>query len=397
MIVKIILLFLVFYPSTAQWNTLCPNSPSRVETGPDAQIPSSVGSSMWCMNSDDIYVLTNDNQMWKFEKEDKRWLWQPTPNLSGPRFGSAYWKIQGKFYIYGGQHSNGDQVALDDMWSYDLVNRVFIQESVQTNNPGPCYGMSFWTHEPSNRLFFWGGMCQNKTNSNVYAFDINLKHWSVISSNGPKGSLYGAALLSTSDNKVYLYTQDQLWSFDMTTMLWQNIRSAIMPTGPNRTHMILWNSIDGENLMLYGGQSGSKLFGDTWYYNFNTQSWRVKATDGPVPREGMAACVDSNGYLNLFGGNDGLYILNDLWQYGPFTVKNVVDMVQWKLDSATIMATWAATTSTIMLVLFTVVLLGFCARKCIARKRAASYPIGNLNSKPIFVHHDGEDIMEDDI
>lgn len=383
MIVKFILLLISF--SSAQWKTLCPASPARVETGPLAQIPPSMGSSMWCVNSDDMYVLTNDKQMWKFEKQDDRWLWQPNlPIDMSPRVDSAYWKIRGKFYVYGGM----GRVPLDDMWTYDFYARDFIQEPNQANNPGPCYGTTFWTHEPSNRLLFWGGICRNVTNNKIYGYDITLNQWSVVSSNnGPQGTLYGAAVLAR-ESLVYIYTQDELWSFDMKTGKWTPIPSPIMPTGPNRTHMILWS--DSESILLYGGQSGSKLFGDTWSYNAATNSWRIKATDGPIARYGMGYCVDTNGYLNMFGGSDGLYVLNDLWQYGPFTVKTVVDMVQWKLDSATIMATWAASTSTIVLGIFVVLTLGFCIRKCLQKKKH-SYPIGNLNTKPIYVVDDGEE------
>lgn len=382
--VKFILLFLIS-SSLGQWNILDPNSPSRIETGPLAQITPSMGSSMWCMNSDDMYVLTNDNQMWKFEKEDKRWLWQPNlPTTMSPRSDAAYWKMRGKFYVYGGIYS--DQ-SLDDMWTYDLTLRDFVLETAIASSPGPCYGTTFWTHEPSNRLYLWGGMCKNVTNDKVYSYDTTLRVWNIanVGSAGPEGSLYGAVVMSGS--LAYIYTNDQLWSFDMQTGRWTIIPAAIMPFGPNRTRMALWSTIDGENLMMYGGQSGSKMFGDTWSYTLATNSWRIKSTDGPIPRTGMSYCIDSNGYMNMFGGNDGLYVLNDLWQYGPFTVKTVVDMVQWKLDSATIMATWAAAASTILLGLFCVLLIGFCARKCM-QKKSEKYPLGNLNTKPLYVEDD---------
>jgi hypothetical protein len=337
-----------------------------------------------------MYVLTSDKQMWKFEKEDSRWLWQPNlPSNMAPRSDAGYWKIRGKFYLYGGISTNGG-IPLDDMWIYDFYARDFMQELQDISNPGPCYGMTTWTHEPSNRILFWGGICQNVTNNKIYGYDTTLNQWSVVNSGvgGPVGSLYGAAVLSGTT--VYLYTQDQLWSFDMTSGKWSWIPSPIMPTGPNRTHMILWSN--SESILLYGGQSGSQLFGDTWTYNAATNSWRIKATDGPIARYGMAYCVDTNGYLNMFGGSDGLYVLNDLWQYGPFTVKTVVDMVQWKLDSATIMATWAAASSTIVLGIFTVLVVGFCIRKCL-QKKEKGYPLGNLN-QPIYVGQQDVDMVD---
>ena len=134
--------------------------------------------------------------------------------------------------------------------------------------------------------------------------------------------------------------------------------------------MILWKSSFDNSLLLFGGLSGSKVYGDTWSYSPDTDIWTFVGNYGPSPRFGSGYCTDtSNGYLFLFGGSENGEMMNDVWQYGPFTSVNIFQMIEWKLDSATLMATWAASVGTLVLLIIIVILMINWIRKCIINRK----------------------------
>ena len=154
---------------------------------------------------------------------------------------------------------------------------------------------------------------------------------------------------------VYIYTQDKLWQLDMSTFAWQQspVESGSNPPGPLRTSYTMWWQ---KNLMLFGGVAGSQVYGDTWRYN--GKNWeQLSGGNAPTPRYAASGCITQQGYLYLYGGSNN----NDLWQYGPFSASNVIDRIDWKLDSATIMSTL----SFVMSALIVVAILTFVVTKTI--------------------------------
>ncbi len=389
--ILIIALFFCFY-TNAQWTVMEKSGSVKIDTEPDAKPIPSINAPMWCISSTTSqYVLSNDNNMWKYELKDNRWLWQPNPpdNL-GKRVESSYWTMGGTFYLFGGK----DKTVDSNMWKYDITNRNFT--TIHGPSPGKCYGNIYWTHEPSSRLFLWGGICNNAPNYKLFSFHTQSNTWSTITTttNNPLPSP-GVAVVGSSEDVAYIYMRDELWELDLQTFEWSQSPNANHPPGPNRTGMVIWRANQGDNLLLFGGQSGGKLYGDTWSYSTRTKTWTLLKDEGPTPRYGASYCHNNYNYLYMFGGT-GEYTSNDVWQYGPFNVKNVIEMIEWKLDSATLMATWATALSAVILLLIIVIILLSCIRRCIAKRNAKQYgdpfiPINNSNKNYVIEENDDHD------
>jgi len=384
----IITLFFCLY-CNSQWSLMDKTGPALLNTEPDAKPLPSAYSPMWCVSATTSqYVLTED-QMWKFELKDKRWLWQPNPTSSlKTRTKASYWNVQGIFYLFGGN----DQSVDDSVWLYDLQTRAF-QQQVTINSPGKCHSNVFWEHEPTNQLYLWGGYCNDQPNPNVYAYDVTTRTWRTITQSPSTIiiSNMGFGTLSRANDVVYIYINDEMWEFDMTSLEWSQTPNINAPPGPNRTGMVMWRANKDDSIMLFGGISGGKVYGDTWSYSPYSKTWTITKNEGPTPRYGMSYCSNTNDYNYIFGGN-GEMVTNDIWQYGPFTVQNVIDRIEWKLDSATLMATWGTAISSIVLLILTVILVLFCVRKCVERKKRKELSFTPINtSKSNYVIETSED------
>lgn len=74
--------------------------------------------------------------------------------------------------------------------------------------------------------------------------------------------------------------------------------------------------LDGNSLLLFGGDSGSGRLGDTWRYDIATNTWTQILGPGPSPRRWAAmAQHGATGVLVLFGGQGATGDLGDTWLF----------------------------------------------------------------------------------
>lgn len=356
-------LFIVLALGKTQWFLLEKDRPPLLSPGPDATPRATTAAvALWCETSDDVIYLLDNQDTWRYELSNKRWLWQPPSPAVRNRTNAAYWTVGASLYLYGGMDGS---TILNDMWVYDSIARTYTQ--IQSGTGLPCYGSSFWKHETTNRLYMWGG-CNGSTG--LRAFDLNSQQWTENipdhdDGNGkPTPARFMAAALGAND-LVYLYTDDKLWTLDMLQFKWNQAPTdnGSSPPGPQRTHHIMWMGQD-QSIMLYGGKSGSKEYTDTWSYK--KDQWKIEDIgNGPSPRIGATTCVDKSGDLVLFGGGD----TNDLYKYGDITVQTVFELIEWKLDSATLTASVAAVFSALVFFGLVVLALYVCVRHCVKKRK----------------------------
>jgi N-acetylneuraminic acid mutarotase len=357
-----------------QWSSIQKSGPPQQNTDPDAKPIPSQYNCMWCDSLTTSQYVLIENQMWKYELKDNRWLWQPDlPQEFEKRTKASYWQVQGYYYVFGGQGIQDNNV-----WMYDTISRSLTKLKT-INSPGICYENMFWESETKNNLYLYGGYCNNTSNNNVYTYNLETNTWSVTSS-----YMGGVGASVHVNDVVYIYNNDQMTEFDLTTNEWSSAPNISPPPGLNRTGMILWKAVASDSIYLFGGIAGGKIYQDTWSYSPATKLWTFVKNEGPSPRYGMTYCVNNNNYLYMFGGSN----TNDMWQYGPYTVQNVIDRIEWKLDSATLMATWGvALTSSVLLILLIIVLYG-CVKRCTNRKNKHVMPINGGNNKTYVIGDD---------
>lgn len=366
--VKILILLLLATAAQSQWLLLDEDSPPLLTTDSSAKPNSSQSSPMWS-NGKNLYLL-NDH-MWKYEIDGKRWLWQCPTGIKERKF-AASWTMRGIFYVYGGQSMDG--IALNDMWKYNPKTR----EAVQLLSPSAGrVGASFWTHEQSNRLYILGGVDGNSTASSaqLYAFDIISELWSQVQYTGTPDLLPFASATLLND-QVFLYSNDRLWRLDMQTFTWSQVTvvGAVNPPGPVRIHHILWS--DGSALYLYGGESGSKLFGDLWCgaigpdhsCTWTHQSEKIL----PPARAYPSHTVDAFGSLFI---NSGSPDNNDLWGFGPISELSLLEKLENGLQSAILWSFISAVIGALLLFIMFLLVLFICVVRCARSKKNNDVPL----------------------
>ena len=356
------LLLLIIPLVAGQWVLLDPASPPIQSTDENAQVGTCKDAPTWCIGDNSVYSLSS-NGFWKFEVDIKRWFWQPETPV--PMINTGQWSVNSLLYLYDG--------SVSIMWVYNTNTRVWTPYN-SVVDPGPCVGSSVWSHLASNKLFLFGGSGSGNCSGGLWAYDLHTNQWSTVSTSGtaPSSSTtYGAATLGKDESHAYVFAADKMWQLDMQSFVWsQSPTDATNPPGPDRTGHVMWTSSSGADILIFGGIAGSKLLEDTWAYSVNDKKWTFKGNTGPSAREAASYCINHDGYIVMFGGKTGPTTLtNDVWKYGPFTAQNVFEMIEWKLDSATLAATIAAAGVIILLVMLIALCIYTCIKRCVAKRK----------------------------
>jgi len=95
------------------------------------------------------------------------------------------------------------------------------------------------------------------------------------------------------------------------TPLW----TEVADTGPSARHGLAMAFDSARKcVVLFGGASGSNLFGDTW--TWDGTEWTQVADTGPAARSGHAlAYDDARERVVLFGGRTAANPLGDTWEW----------------------------------------------------------------------------------
>jgi len=202
----------------------------------------------------------------------------PTPPA---RYGHAmaYDSQSGRLVLFGGGSSSaGVLLLLNDTWAYDFNTSTWTDMSPAIAPPAR-YGHAMAYDSESDRVILFGGWSYgNAVFNDTWAYDFNTNTWNEVS---PKSSplarsLHVMAYDSESD-RVILFggysscclgiTLGDTWAYDFNTNTWTAMNPAVAP-GPRESSAMAYDS-RSDRVILFGGYGGSN---ETWAYDFNTNT-----------------------------------------------------------------------------------------------------------------------------
>lgn len=211
-------------------------------------------------------------------------------------------------------------------WSLEDLKSPGNAECPSWTNPDPAsrpdaragHAMAYDTE--SDRVILFGGAPPGGT----WAYDFHRNQWTNMNPPvSPPVTTGHAMAYDHESDRVILFGGDdgfrdrrETWVYDFNTNAWTNM-SPPLPPRERSAHAIVYDA-QIDRVVLFGGCSGfpCQELGDTWTYDFNTNSWTNRnPAFAPSPRYGHAmAYYGRLGRCILFGGYDGNH-KNDTWAY----------------------------------------------------------------------------------
>ncbi len=253
------------------------------------------------------------NETWTYDYNSNTWTRMDSPSNPGhlSSHDMAYDPVSDRVILFGGETS--DFTPTNETWSYDHNMNRWVKLNLAVAPPAQ-YGMALAHDLATGKIFAYGGS------------DYHL--WSLVPATGvwhnvrpfsrpPPQSGVALAYDSQSD-RVVMFGPAGTWAYDFNSNAWMDMQPAVSP--PLRSlHAMAYDS-KSDRVILFGGYAviDGTVFGDTWGYDYDTNSWsNVSPAVSPSPRLMHAMGYDSESdRMILFGGEGPTYAsLQDTWAY----------------------------------------------------------------------------------
>ncbi|WP_455391505.1 Kelch repeat-containing protein, partial [[Eubacterium] cellulosolvens] len=303
----------------------------------DPELDSALAVSTWTQESDKDFnngtstnlTIVGNGAGAKLEidiSDLKHWLQQSpgsSPTSRGYHGGAS---IDGddKVVIFGGSWGR------DDTWEYDLNTNTWTDQTKSTKPSARYYTTMAGIDGDDKAVLFGGrGTSQPWLKNDTWEYDSSTSSWSQKNPQSFPSARYspGMATIYGYDKALlfggvswtsgWTYFNDT-WVYDSSDGEWIQMSPGSAPSGRYGTAMAPFHNTD--KVVLYGGQgSGGSYLGETWVYDFSSDTWTNKQPSGGSPgARGYAAMatIPGDDKVVLFGGMDGYYsYFGDTWVY----------------------------------------------------------------------------------
>lgn len=182
-------------------------------------------------------------------------------------------------------------------------------------------------HDPvSGQVVMFSGMTAMQRyvdKREVWALNTSDFSWELIGDIPPLDALIGYGLDTESGQVVaFNLVPTETWSYDLSTQNWELRSPAKQPeTTPENPRFGAPMAYDAESdrLILFGGGSPWFMYGDTWAYDYNTDTWEEMSPENPPSPRGM--------YATAYDAESDRVLL-----WGGFTGTEEDDVRMWAYD-----------------------------------------------------------------
>ena len=253
--------------------------------------------------------------------------WTPLSPPS-PRHNSkmCYDPAGDRYFLFGGLAEDYPTYR-NDLWVVSALDRTrWVMIPVQGPRPTGRWG-HFLAFDPvGDQLILYGGFTEGGSDSNVWTFSLSTLAWTMHAPSGASPDWRGSAAgcIDADGRQCYIGFGDigsspyaDLWSLDLES---PENWTLIQPTGPSpsgRTGASLTFDPSLHRLILFGGDDGMVKLNDVWLLPvIGPATWSLvdTGTTKPSARSFHSSVIDpSTGLMVVFGGRSASFWLNDVW------------------------------------------------------------------------------------
>ncbi len=177
-----------------------------------------------------------------------------------------------------------DDVVDDETWTYDFNSNTWMKMEPETRpSPRTEPGMAY--DAESDRVIVFGGVPQN---DDTWAYDLNTNTWTLMepAARPVPGHAIAMAYDAESDRVILFGAHivpfspifsDETWAYDFNTNTWTKMEpptKALARTGNAQAY-----DSESDRVVMFGGDTLPGRSGETWTYDFNTNTWTDLLTD----------------------------------------------------------------------------------------------------------------------
>ncbi|MHA2142769.1 MAG: Kelch repeat-containing protein [Candidatus Thorarchaeota archaeon] len=253
------------------------------------------------------------------------------PDLPGRgNMGMAYDSESDLVVIFSGWHS--DSLVPNTTWTFDYNSDLYTEMDPETSPTGRAEpGMTY--DSVRDEIILFGGMTVGETQLNdTWTYDFNNDVWTeIFPANAPSRRRGHDMIYDTESDRVVLFgggfdfgggAINDTWSYNPGLQTWTQMSPSIAPP-VSFTHKMAYDW-ESDRVILFGGFKGggltlapSNYIGDTWAYDFNSDTWENLTTTGNPSARGVPSLTydGESDRVVLFGGSMASNTYDDTWLF----------------------------------------------------------------------------------
>jgi N-acetylneuraminic acid mutarotase len=172
----------------------------------------------------------------------------------------------------------------------------------------------------------FGGRNPSSYCNDTYIYDFVTNTWTNAQANNPPPvRAYHAMAFDKVHGKILLFggatdstSYGDTWAYDYATNSWTNMNPGSSPQ-PLSGHTMAFDSMNQRIILFGGSDNNNKDSNVTWAYSFEENTWKdLHATNPPTARHYHGMVFDENQQKAIvYGGTFGQGDLSDTWAYDP--------------------------------------------------------------------------------
>ncbi|MFW9788901.1 MAG: Kelch repeat-containing protein [Candidatus Thorarchaeota archaeon] len=237
-----------------------------------------------------------------------------------------------RILVFGGMHDLSTLESQNDTWIFDYNTNNWTQLfPINTPDSRRAHGMAYDIE--SDKIIMFGG--RDAYDNRTWVFDPEINEWQMMSpsispstrsnhkmtydSESDRVILFGG--FHVIANKSYFFSDT--WAYDYNSDTWENLTNIVHPS--ERASFSFAYDSESDIVVLFGGGIKNDVYGDFWFFDYNTVSWTEMSPFGPccslIPsppersRHNAAYDTESDRII-IYGGAFGGLSSNDLITYG---------------------------------------------------------------------------------
>ena len=282
-----------------------------------------MGSKEELKKSDPDFPSNTSSICWYIRSDDNKILKRNKSAIPCGRWGHASTSIDNALYVYGGA---GDKISphyWDSPYKLDLETWEWVK--VEAANKAPGLRDSHSVNIYKDKLYVFGGSCDNDSRNDLYEFDLNTNLWKAVEVKGsipPPREGHSACLYE--DRYLVVYggwngkeTLSDLYILDMSQMTWMAVEKTTGKEPASReSHSC---NLIRDAMYVFGGQGNSAVkdgenvelfYNDLYKLKISIENSSVSVTweklepESSIPdhRSSHSGSVYKDRYLFIIGG-----------------------------------------------------------------------------------------------
>lgn len=241
--------------------------------------------------------------------------------------GMVYDSESGVILLHGGYDGYG---ASDETWAFDCRSNTWMNMYCSTAPLGR-FGQGFVYDEIRDRCVMFFGTDGHAYFDDTWEYDYNSNTWTRLHTDAsPSPRCKGGAAFDIESRQIVFFggygldeeNLSETWTFSFPQNTWIDRTTDVAPPARKRNPMSY--DEDDDRIVMFGGWlEGNQVLGDTWTYDFNSNTWfEIHAGTSPVARARFGTTYDpeTGNVLISHGFQESEVDLDDTWE---FSIENV--------------------------------------------------------------------------